>query len=58
MNALKDQYNSRGFDILAFPCNQFSYQEPGSGATEILNGKTLLNYTSSDNIIISYMIIM
>ena len=39
MNALKDEYSARGFDILAFPCNQFMYQEPGVGAAEILNGK-------------------
>jgi len=25
---LYDEYNSRGFKILAFPCNQFGGQEP------------------------------
>jgi glutathione peroxidase len=32
---LYDEYNSRGFKILAFPCNQFGAQEPGTPA-EIL----------------------
>lgn len=27
---LADKYSSRGFKILAFPCNQFGGQEPGS----------------------------
>ncbi|KAL9978386.1 hypothetical protein ACROYT_G015894 [Oculina patagonica] len=27
-----------GFSVLAFPCNQFMYQEPGANAKEILNG--------------------
>jgi len=25
-----DRYQSEGFEVLAFPCNQFLYQEPGS----------------------------
>lgn len=27
-----------GFSVLAFPCNQFMYQEPGANSKEILNG--------------------
>lgn len=27
---LYDEYHARGFEILAFPCNQFGAQEPGS----------------------------
>jgi len=27
---LYNKYNSRGFEIVAFPCNQFGQQEPGS----------------------------
>ncbi|KAL7476826.1 hypothetical protein ACHAW6_002661 [Cyclotella cf. meneghiniana] len=27
---LYDEYNSKGFKILAFPCNQFGGQEPGT----------------------------
>ncbi|KAJ7357529.1 hypothetical protein OS493_024334 [Desmophyllum pertusum] len=27
-----------GFSVLAFPCNQFNYQEPGANSREILNG--------------------
>lgn len=30
--------NKCGLKILAFPCNQFHYQEPGNGKEEILNG--------------------
>ncbi|WP_243290809.1 glutathione peroxidase [Bacillus sp. FJAT-47783] len=30
LQALYEQYNKQGFDILAFPCNQFLNQEPGS----------------------------
>lgn len=26
------------FSVLAFPCNQFMYQEPGANSKEILNG--------------------
>ena len=32
---LVDAYGSRGFKVLAFPCNQFGGQEPGTNA-EIL----------------------
>jgi len=28
--AIYDKYHPRGFEILAFPCNQFGHQEPGT----------------------------
>ncbi len=30
LEALHKQYGTRGFEVLAFPCNQFGGQEPGS----------------------------
>jgi glutathione peroxidase len=30
LQALYDQFHSRGFSVLAFPCNQFGAQEPGT----------------------------
>ncbi|WVZ25360.1 hypothetical protein V8G54_003904 [Vigna mungo] len=30
LNALYDKYKNQGFEILAFPCNQFAGQEPGN----------------------------
>ncbi|KAL3647898.1 Phospholipid hydroperoxide glutathione peroxidase, mitochondrial [Castilleja foliolosa] len=30
MSELYTKYRDKGFEILAFPCNQFLYQEPGS----------------------------
>ncbi|OAY71783.1 putative glutathione peroxidase 3, mitochondrial [Ananas comosus] len=30
MNVLYEKYKDKGFEILAFPCNQFGGQEPGS----------------------------
>lgn len=30
LEALHKQYGERGFEVLAFPCNQFGGQEPGS----------------------------
>ncbi|XP_068661391.1 probable glutathione peroxidase 2 [Aristolochia californica] len=30
LNTLYDKYKAQGFEILAFPCNQFAGQEPGS----------------------------
>ena len=30
LEQLYRQYNSRGFEVLGFPCNQFGKQEPGS----------------------------
>jgi glutathione peroxidase len=35
LQALYEQFESRGFEILAFPCDQFGHQEPGAD-TEIL----------------------
>ena len=34
LQKLYDQYKDKGFEVLAFPCNQFGAQEPGS-AVEI-----------------------
>jgi glutathione peroxidase len=31
LEALHREYGNRGFSVLAFPCNQFGRQEPGSG---------------------------
>ena len=42
LNALMKKFSDGkykcGFNILAFPCNQFHYQEPGANAREIMNG--------------------
>lgn len=42
LNALMREFSTGkykcGFSVLAFPCNQFMYQEPGANAKEILNG--------------------
>ncbi len=27
---LQDKYKRKGFEVLAFPCNQFGSQEPGT----------------------------
>ena len=32
LEALHRQYRDRGFEVLAFPCNQFGAQEPGDAA--------------------------
>ena len=32
MQSLYEQFSARGFEILAFPCDQFGHQEPGSDA--------------------------
>ena len=32
LQALQDRFYERGFSVLAFPCNQFGAQEPGSDA--------------------------
>jgi len=32
LEALYQEYRDRGFTILAFPCDQFAHQEPGSDA--------------------------
>ena len=36
LEALHREYGARGFEVLAFPCNQFRAQEPGDAA-EIAN---------------------
>lgn len=36
LSQLHDEFAARGFQILAFPCNQFGKQEPGTNA-EILD---------------------
>jgi glutathione peroxidase len=33
LEALWQQFGLRGFEVLAFPCNQFGQQEPGSNET-------------------------
>ncbi|CAG2104364.1 unnamed protein product, partial [Medioppia subpectinata] len=38
LNALKQQFSNKLFEIIAFPCNQFGMQEPGGSGAEILNG--------------------
>lgn len=40
LEALHRKYGARGFEVLAFPCNQFGGQEPGD-AQEIANFCTL-----------------
>lgn len=32
LNEIYDQYHDKGFEIVAFPCNQFLHQEPGTNA--------------------------
>ena len=32
LQAIYQKYQSKGFEVLAFPCNQFAFQEPGSNA--------------------------
>lgn len=32
LQALQDRFSGRGFAVLAFPCDQFGHQEPGSDA--------------------------
>ncbi len=32
LQALYDKYHAQGFEVLAFPCNQFNGQEPGTDA--------------------------
>jgi len=52
LEALYRKYHSRGFALLAFPCNQFGAQEPGD-ASEIaqfcrLNYKCDIPYVRKD----------
>lgn len=30
LQELYEKYQSQGFEVIAFPCNQFAHQEPGS----------------------------
>jgi glutathione peroxidase len=32
LQALQETYGPKGFDVLAFPCDQFGHQEPGTDA--------------------------
>ncbi len=32
LQALQEQYGPKGFSVLAFPCDQFGHQEPGTDA--------------------------
>ncbi len=32
LQSLRDRFHERGFEVLAFPCDQFGHQEPGSNA--------------------------
>jgi glutathione peroxidase len=32
LQSLYERYRSRGFEVLAFPCDQFAHQEPGDNA--------------------------
>jgi glutathione peroxidase len=32
LQELQDRFHPRGFEVLAFPCDQFGHQEPGSDA--------------------------
>ena len=34
VSSMYDKYNAQGLEILAFPCNQFAAEEPGT-ASEI-----------------------
>ena len=45
MEMLYEKYNAKGFEVLAFPANNFLWQEPGSN-TEIKNFCTLNYHTT------------
>jgi len=45
LQVLQDRFGLRGFSVLAFPCNQFGHQEPGSD-TEI-RGFCEVNYRTT-----------
>jgi len=47
LNDLHERYSGRGLSILAFPCNQFGQQEPGS-SDEILKFATKTKSVSFD----------
>jgi glutathione peroxidase len=42
LQKLQEQFGPRGFEVLAFPCDQFGHQEPGSDAE--IAGFCELNY--------------
>ena len=44
LEALYEKYNTKGFEILDFPCNQFLFQAPGSD--EEINEFCSLNYNT------------
>lgn len=46
MRALKEQHSSDRFEVLAFPCNQFGGQEPGTNAeiVEFASSKYDVNF--------------
>lgn len=45
LEQLRDSYAERGFEVLAFPCNQFGAQEPGSEAEIVEFCTTRFNAT-------------
>lgn len=45
LQALYKQFGPRGFEILAFPCDQFGHQEPGTDAEIATFCKTNFNVT-------------
>jgi glutathione peroxidase len=44
--ALQERYGSRGFSVLAFPCNDFGHQEPGTNEeiTEFCRSRYAVNF--------------
>lgn len=52
MRTLQDTYSAKGFTVLAFPCNQFGAQEPGSNAEilEFATGKYGANFPMFEKI--------
>lgn len=45
LEALQSRFGERGFSVLAFPCNQFGHQEPGSEAEIVEFCTTRFNTT-------------
>ncbi len=45
LQALYEQFRPRGFEILAFPCDQFGHQEPGTDAEIATFCETNFNVT-------------
>jgi glutathione peroxidase len=46
-NRVLDETSHQGVSILAFPCNQFSYLEPGMN-NEILNGSLITSFLNNN----------